>query len=91
MMKQDISIVTPVYNDWNCFQSLVKNISNRLRNDFDIIHIVVVNDCSSEQPTEEIISPDNIKITRLDLVTNVGHQRAILIGLCHLFEKGLTT
>ena len=65
MMKQDISIVTPVYNDWNCFQSLVKNISNRLRNDFDIIHIVVVNDCSSEQPTEEIISPDNIKNNKI--------------------------
>ncbi|HIB78226.1 MAG TPA: glycosyltransferase, partial [Flavobacteriales bacterium] len=86
-MKHKISIVTPVFNDWDCLQFLISDIGKALDNSLYTIHVLAVNDCSSEIPPDAFVIPKNIIFERLDLVTNVGHQRAILIGLCHLHEK----
>lgn len=86
-MKNKISIVTPVFNDWNCIEYLIKDISETLAGRFDKIHLLVVNDCSTELPSKTFDVPQNMTYAQVDLVTNVGHQRAILIGLCYCFNQ----
>ena len=85
IMKKYITIVTPVFNDWNCLKHLISDISKALEG--SIIQLVVVNDCSSEIPSNIASTPNNITLKKLDLITNVGHQRAIIIGLCYCFEN----
>lgn len=86
-MKNKVTIVTPVYNDWICLEHLIKDINKSLAEKFDVINLVVVNDCSFELPIETIETPKKMTYSQVDLVTNVGHQRAILVGLCYCLEQ----
>lgn len=82
MKKQIISIVTPVFNDWRSLEKLTIELVDTASNfNTEIEKIVVVNDCSTIIPSNEIINNPLIKI--LNLSTNLGHQRAIAIGLCY--------
>lgn len=90
-MKKNVTIVTPVYNDWECLNYLVSDIAKTLENTVAKIHVLAVNDCSTELPPEVISLPPNVTLERIDLITNIGHQRAIVIGLCHCFEKDIDT
>jgi polyisoprenyl-phosphate glycosyltransferase len=85
-MKKKITIVIPVYNDWDCMQSLMQDISTNLSGRVDTIHLIAINDCSIESPPTILTIPENVTYSQVDLVTNVGHQRAILIGLCYCYE-----
>jgi len=87
-MRRDpirLAVLTPVFNDWDCLLQLIQGLSG-LQNHADSIELVVVNDASTQPRPVEIESLpewlESIKI--LDLVSNVGHQRAIAIGLCHV-------
>jgi len=86
-MKNKVTIVTPVYNDWTCLEYLIQDINKSLAGKFDVINLVVVNDCSFELPITAIEVPQNMTYSQVDLVTNVGHQRAILVGLCYCLEQ----
>ncbi|WP_367388124.1 glycosyltransferase [Lewinella sp. LCG006] len=86
-MKNKVTIVTPVYNDWKCLEYLIQDINTSLASKFDAINLVVVNDCSVELPIMPIEIPKKITYSQVDLVLNVGHQRAILIGLCYCYEQ----
>jgi len=86
-MKNVITIVTPVYNDWDSLAHLISNVHETLNGTMSTINFIVVNDGSSELPPDSMSIPDNIRLKRLDLITNVGHQRAILIGLCYCIEN----
>ena len=86
-MKNKVTIVTPVYNDWKCLEYLIQDINTSLSDKVDAIDIVAVNDCSIELPIKVIEVPKNISYSQVDLVTNIGHQRAILIGLCYCLEQ----
>jgi hypothetical protein len=83
-----LTIVTPVYNDWQSLVALIETISLQL-NEFEIIHLIAVNDGSIQSFPENTIIPVNIRLTILNLTINVGHQRAIIIGLCYVSEKNL--
>lgn len=87
--NKKITIVSPVFNDWPCVQYLIRDISNEFENKADIINFLAINDCSTESPTAELDIPNNINFKQINLITNVGHQRAILIGLCYTLEERL--
>lgn len=87
IMKKNITIVTPVFNDWDCLQHLVINIAKALENKVHTIRLVVVNDCSIELPSNTFEVPNNMMFDQLNLITNIGHQRAILTGLCYCYES----
>jgi hypothetical protein len=87
-MPNILTIVTPVYDDWDCLQNLTSDVSRALQGQFDGVCLVVVNDCSSAQPDKFSNELNGVELTRIDLVTNVGHQRAILVGLCYCLEHG---
>jgi len=77
-----ISIVTPVYNDWESLTQLINEIiSLSLKDKISIEKIIVVNDASIIEPPEIILN--NHLISIVNLSTNLGHQRSIAIGLCY--------
>ena len=88
MNKTNIAIVTPVFNDWDSFQQLVRDIDTHLIKSASKVTVFAVDDGSTEAFTG--IQPSHQKFTVikhieiLHLARNTGHQRAIAIGLAYL-------
>lgn len=86
-----IAIVVPVLDDWTSFAALVADIANQFTGSEIAIHVCAVDDGSLAPFAIETIKvpPDScvvsIEIVRLAL--NLGHQRAIAIGLCALADS----
>jgi len=82
-----IICVIPVYNDWKCLSMLVSAIENEycIPQKKIVIHIVAINDGSIEE-IEYNICTDEIPIEIINLKANVGHQRAIAIGLQFVYD-----
>ena len=88
MSKINIAIVMPVYNDWTSFRLLVLDLAKSLSSSSCSVEIVAVDDCSSESVPERIVANHPIeRITILELEGNVGHQRAIAIGLSAISDR----
>ncbi len=82
-----IVCLTPVYNDWASLSTLIKELKNSAENNnWKFLSLVAVNDCSSDDYSLCQLSID-IPITILNLSTNVGHQRAIAIGLSYINDN----
>lgn len=82
-----IHCLTPVYNDWESLKVLVTHLE-KLQQDFKDIYefkITVINDGSNEIPSYALQFA--IPITVVHLNVNVGHQRAIAIGLQYLYNE----
>ena len=82
------SIVTPVYNDWPAFQKLVREIEARFPAASFGIDVIAVDDCSIDEPEIPALDGAIAGIEVLRLSINVGHQRAIAIGLVRAHERG---
>ena len=80
-----LAVLIPVYNDWDCLSQLIDGLES-LRQWVNSVELLVVNDGSNHAPATPVEQAQNWfkSITVLDLVSNIGHQRAIAIGLCHL-------
>lgn len=81
--KPKFICVTPVYNDWESFLILAKNINNELSEKFDF-EIVAVDDGSFDLVD---ISKIDVPVEIVTLKTNVGHQRAIAVGLQYVSDQ----
>ena len=90
MQKRKIILVTPVYNDWDSLNILLKKVNNSVSEGTEI-GVLVINDASSVMPTiskAEFADKNNIEnISVLHLNCNLGHQKAITIGLGHIVEN----
>jgi hypothetical protein len=84
---KNIICLTPIYNDWESFSVLIKEI-NELKNNFSNYNffIIAVNDGSTKE-TEENLKENSIPITVLNLKINIGHQRAIAVGLQYIYNE----
>jgi len=90
MMKQ-IAIVTPVLDDWESLVTLIAEISTHYTGSGVTFHVFAVDDGSNEHfdldcirlPADTCIA--GIEILRLS--ANLGHQRAIAIGLCTIAHR----
>lgn len=85
-----ILIVIPVFNDWQALEKLLVNLDKSLCDpalNADIFDIFVIND-ASRIPLPKPLLPGPLKainnIDILELRRNLGHQRAIAIGLAHI-------
>ena len=85
--KKNIYCLTPIYNDWESFAVLVQEIS-LLKQNFSAydFFIVAVNDGSTEDIPEDF-DYKNIPATVLNLKINIGHQRAIAVGLQYIYNE----
>src|SRR5262245_4864205 len=85
-----IVIVTPVFNDWAAFGLLLKQLGQQSALANYEMHVLAVDDGSSERP-------DVAKLAKLkgivkdfrviQLVCNLGHQRAIAVGLVEVSKS----
>ena len=80
-----IVILTPVFEDVEASARLFRELALTLGDD---IHIVVVDDGSVRQPVDVAsVEAAGIDGTVITLRRNVGHQRAIAIGLSYIADK----
>jgi len=90
-VQQRVTVVMPVYNDWESFFRLVPQLDAAFA-DVDVpISIVAVDDGSEASNYLEFAHRLQLsrigEITALHLVCNVGHQRAIAIGLADVARR----
>jgi polyisoprenyl-phosphate glycosyltransferase len=81
-----ILVLTPVYNDWESFGRLVEDIDQLVTNDISI-SILVVNDKSSDALNNVFNCKNILSIEIINLTANLGHQRAIAVGLSAIDTK----
>src|SRR5947209_8021672 len=83
---QRLRLVVPVYNDWTSFSILLRELDQVAATLPVRMSVIAVNDGSTQHHGEEL--DDIPSLTHLEsveivhLYSNVGHQRAIAIGLC---------
>jgi hypothetical protein len=90
-MAKTIAIVMPVLDDWVSFAAVVIEISERFAGSEYAFHVVAVDDGSAESldPTS-VVLPRASCIRSLEIIrlaANLGHQRAIAIGLCAIADS----
>jgi polyisoprenyl-phosphate glycosyltransferase len=84
-----LAIVIPIYNDWSSFEILVRALNDVAHRLPHPITILGINDGSTQAPTS-ISLPTGSPIRALELITlncNLGHQRAIAIGLSECLRR----
>ncbi|HZQ41999.1 MAG TPA: glycosyltransferase [Acidobacteriaceae bacterium] len=86
-----LRVVIPVFNDWESLAILVRAL-DRIAGSLDCELIVSVIDDGSTQPDDvfreaaaEVGSIEQLELVQL--AVNVGHQRAIAIGLCRATDS----
>jgi polyisoprenyl-phosphate glycosyltransferase len=87
-MSRSLAVVTPVFDDWDCLAALLPELRTTLSG-ADSLHIVIVNDGSTTvcDPEHLIDAAHGISsVTIVDIACNVGHQRAIAVGLSTLVD-----
>lgn len=85
-----IVCLTPVFNDWESLYILIKNLESQIQAQPNLISlkIIAINDGSSESVARENLQ-STIPIEIVSLKKNVGHQRAIAIGLQYIYSLNL--
>lgn len=88
--REVIAIITPVFDDWVSFQKLAGKINDHMEEAGSSAILIVVDDGSTEpQPDFEAFPSQPGAIRRVEilhLARNMGHQRAIAIGLSYAEE-----
>jgi hypothetical protein len=83
-----ISILIPVYNDWESVSELIKNIDIEIKDLNHEFSIIIINDASLEKKELNFQSLENIDLIELiNMKENRGHARCIASGLKYIFEK----
>ena len=79
-------IFIPVYNDWESVRLLLPAVAKAIGTTPDPWRVLLVDDGSSMPAPAFSAALPVAGVSILHLQRNVGHQRAICIGLCHLYE-----
>ena len=90
-MAETIAIVLPVLDDWVSFAGLLTEISERFTGSAFSFRVCAVDDGSAEPfDAAGFVLPSGscvVSIEIIRLAANLGHQRAIAIGLCAVAER----
>ena len=85
----DTVLLVPLYNDWSACRLLLSALDDALKGHVPAARVILVDDGSS-QPTPGDFPGRSFEILRrvdvLQLRRNLGHQRAIAIGLSYIWE-----
>jgi len=88
LTPQSVVIVTPVFNDWTSFFSLLYALNDCCDRWNVRLRVIAIDDGSTELPPAfpgDLKNIDRVEV--LSLVCNMGHQRAIAVGLCEAFHQ----
>jgi len=83
-----ITILIPIYNDWQSVSKLIKDINSQVSTLSDQFSIIIINDASTENRPE--FSPDLNNLNSIQIINmkeNKGHARCIASGLKYIYEK----
>lgn len=86
---QDLIICIPVYNDWEAVLMLLDKLDHEFAMLEDRVSVIIVDDGSTEPVPQRLPqTPANIdKIEIIYLRRNLGHQRAIVMGLSYIYTN----
>jgi polyisoprenyl-phosphate glycosyltransferase len=86
-----IAILIPVYNDWLSLSTLLSRLDETLQGRTEQFYLLVVDDASEEFPPESVLNPSSLfsESKLLRLRCNLGHQRAIAVGLAWLCHNAI--
>ena len=88
--RGDFTVLMPIYEDWESASVLVGQVQRALADLTDRVDFLLVNDGSVTPPPPSVAvgasPPARLRV--LHLRRNLGHQRAIAIGLSHLQSVG---
>ena len=81
-------ILIPIYNDRESLTKLIENINEEAKGLSSEISVIVVNDASSQQITDNYQITENIhSIEIINMKENRGHTRCIASGLKFIYKK----
>jgi hypothetical protein len=84
-------VVTPVFNDWDSLGLLVRELDDALSAREMTAYLVAINDGSPIDPARGLDLSAPLRsvsgVEVVDLTRNLGHQRAIAIGLAYVFDR----
>lgn len=83
-----VELCIPVFNDWTSALALLGSLDDVASKSSDTIGVWLVDDGSFEE-APALTAPFRAlaSVSVLRLRANLGHQRAIAVGLCHLYER----
>jgi glycosyltransferase involved in cell wall biosynthesis len=84
-MPDSTILLIPVYNDWESLRILISRLSQVLKMANGKFEILIVDDGSVQ--IEKISSTANLPVYILHLHRNLGHQKAIAIGLAYIHHQ----
>jgi polyisoprenyl-phosphate glycosyltransferase len=88
--RETIAIVLPVYNDWDSFAILARELDAVLARDCRAFEIYAIDDASDRAGDDvltAVLRGLATPVTLVRLTCNLGHQRAIAVGLSLLEER----
>lgn len=86
-----LTILMPIYEDWESARLLIQELDVTLDGQEFRANLLLVDDGSSLEAPDPFLSAPLKSFRRVDclrLRRNLGHQRAIAVGLTRLFEDG---
>lgn len=88
--RQTLDVVIPVFNDWESTRAVLHDLNEQLVGIGRQIAVFLIDDSSSELPEPGWPGEPLQAIESIDVISlrfNVGHQRAIAVGLCHVADR----
>lgn len=85
-----LNILIPVYNDWEPVRMVMSRVIAAMRAQNCGLHFYLINDCSSGKASDQLIKEKTESgsiVTVVNLSRNLGHQRAIAIGLAYIAKN----
>ncbi|MBN2560447.1 MAG: glycosyltransferase [Phycisphaerae bacterium] len=90
VITEDLAILIPVFNDWVALQELLRQIDAVLCECGRVARVLIVDDGSTATPAVDFPGQVFKALQRVDVLAlrrNLGHQRAIAIGLAYAERK----
>jgi glycosyltransferase involved in cell wall biosynthesis len=85
-----LTIITPVFNDWESFVLLLQRIDEVMADKNLEVQVLAVNDGSFADFHMDKEWRHISRIQKINLIRNMGHQRAIALGLSYCWKEGIS-
>jgi polyisoprenyl-phosphate glycosyltransferase len=81
--RYTVAVLIPVYNDWAAAGALLRRLGDVLAEQAASTHVILLDDASTDPSplSAEHVAGSKLSIAVLALRRNLGHQRAIAVGL----------
>lgn len=85
---KNLCVLIPVYDDWVAADLLVSRLGETLDGKLDQLSVILIDDGSTVDPPDSLAANVAhlrwLEVSRVVLKRNLGHQRALAIGLAHV-------